>query len=176
MGRHHRRVVGAVDACRRDAPKVSIDLNIVSAGYGLLDEYEEIVSYDVSFAGQSPSDAREHARRLGIATALQERLPSYDAAIFLLGEDYLSAIEAPFGVCAQELYFASPAFAPDAGITRVDCGKAVAASLNVMAADVRATLFERFVVAVASRGWQTATEFALAGALPAAPEEQPSLL
>lgn len=71
----------------------SVDLRIVSAGFGLVREDEALPPYNATFAGLAKGRAQELGRRLHLGERVQEALGgTYDLALFLLGESYLQAI------------------------------------------------------------------------------------
>jgi len=164
-GRAHVRVRDALDAMRAARPGDSVDWVIVSAGYGVVSEDDFIPDYDATFAGVSPQVAKERGRELGISTALRERLAQYDAGLFVLPLTYLSAAEAPFQLPTTQLYFASPAFAPESGrSTVVPCGIHHARALGVAAREVAAARFAAFASEAAARGLRPVlTAYALSG-------------
>jgi len=72
-----------------------IDVDIMSAGYGMLRETDSIVPYEVTFSKMKKTDLRLTSKYLGITSKLQGRILSYDLIFFLLGDNYLDAIEWP---------------------------------------------------------------------------------
>jgi len=95
-GQQHRRLmrgVRALDARREagdDAP--SIDLRIVSAGFGLIDANHLTPPYNVTFAGLRKKDRRALSDRLGIPDNVRAFLSEpADLHVILLGDDYADA-------------------------------------------------------------------------------------
>lgn len=142
LGAAHRLVVNAV-AKLRTCPDTQVDLAIVSAGYGLLDEYDLVLPYDASFRGGRKA-ARETAQRLRIREQLTDRLSGhYSLALFVLGRVYLDALAPPFN-CAREIYFSARKVWASPSVTHVRAGQVEAQALKVSARIVGAMLFDQF--------------------------------
>lgn len=93
-GQQHKRLMRGVRAMREAHGPSSVDLRIVSAGFGLLRADEAIPTYDTTFSGMGARQLHAHANRLGIPTDLRQALREpYDLAIILLGEQYLKAAQ-----------------------------------------------------------------------------------
>ena len=163
-GRQHRAVVRSVDRLR--AAGATVDLVIVSAGYGIVDEHQSIVPYDARFAGLSKTVSLRRARQLGTNAALRTRLPAYDVALFLLSDAYLSAIEAPFAAAPLELYLASShCTLHGTGVVHIPVGVEAARRLGDASRTAKGTLFSRFTDAILTRGWPRALADLRSGAL-----------
>ena len=74
----------------------SLDVVILSAGYGVLAEETVIAPYQVTFAHLPASVRRPWIQRLAIAETLQTLVQSYDLVFFLLGGLYLEAAGFPW--------------------------------------------------------------------------------
>lgn len=158
-GQHHQSVMRTVERLRQAWPSTRVEVIVVSAGYGVIDESDLIIPYDASFAGLAPTIARERARRLGIRQRLQSRLGDHEAALLLLSEVYLSVLDPPLMQARCEIYFASPMVGlAGAGVVHVPAGRDEARRLGIAPRMVRASLFERFVEAATVRGWEPALE------------------
>lgn len=67
----------------------SVDRYFVSAGFGVVDEDEELPPYNVTFNDYSPSEIRKRASELGIEGDLLELLDEeYDLVFLALGSEY----------------------------------------------------------------------------------------
>jgi hypothetical protein len=110
-GKQHRRMVRGVQMLREVLGHENVDIRIVSAGYGLLDEDRVIAPYDVTFATMTRSAAVRWARGRGIPDALREAIRGYELVFVLLGSRYLDAIAPPVAATAGQrvIFFASPA-------------------------------------------------------------------
>lgn len=95
-GRQHLRVMEGINHLRENLGNNVVDLAIVSAGYGLLDENDEIVPYNVTFAEMKKSEVIEWSKHLNINEDTSKKIKSYDLVFFLLGEEYLRSLELPF--------------------------------------------------------------------------------
>jgi len=124
-GQQHTNVMEGIVTLR--SAGVACDLAIVSAGYGLIDEDRPIVPYDVTFHGMSRRAICDWAGFLGIPDAVRSTVRRYPLVIFLLGKDYLIAIDPPIPVAQGQrlIYFAAPGeVRPDvAGTVVVEAGK-----------------------------------------------------
>ena len=93
-GQQHKRLMRGVRAMREAHGPNSIDLRIVSAGFGLLRADEKVPTYDTTFSGMGVRKLQNHANRLSIPADLRQILREpYDLAIILLGEQYLKAAQ-----------------------------------------------------------------------------------
>ncbi|BCL80987.1 hypothetical protein ccbrp13_34520 [Ktedonobacteria bacterium brp13] len=96
-GRQHIEVMQGVELLRQAFGRNIVDVKIISAGFGLIDEDELVPPYNVTFAGLSAAKVFPIAKRLAIPQDLQAVLAQdYDCAFFLLGEEYLASIGLPF--------------------------------------------------------------------------------
>ena len=95
-GQQHVRLMRGVKAFREKHPKKdsdsTLDLHIVSAGYGLVPGRRKLAPYEATFQGMKKGELRDWADELGVATALRRVLTKpYDLALVLLGDSYLDA-------------------------------------------------------------------------------------
>ena len=95
-GLGHQYVVDGVRSIREALGPESVDLKIVSAKYGVLNEMDIIEPYDMTFRGMATEEIIEHSRSLKIHEQLQEEIPHYSLVIYCLGADYMKALELPF--------------------------------------------------------------------------------
>lgn len=75
-----------------------IDLNILSAGYGLISENQTIAPYEVTFNTMDSTTIRNWSAKQKITETLKERIKGYDLVFFLLGDKYLQSIEWPLAI------------------------------------------------------------------------------
>jgi len=94
-GKQHEYVVEGLNILRSNYGHSCIDLMIVSAGYGLLDENDLIVPYNASFSDMRTKDIIDWSRHLNIKENLEKAIQKYDLIIFLLGADYLKSLSLP---------------------------------------------------------------------------------
>ena len=112
QGLQHKYVLDGLRAIRKALGSESIDFGIISAKYGLLNEMDIIEPYDVSFNSMKHDEIIRTARNLKIHEDLQEKVPNYAIVFYLMGLDYLKALELPFwrdGI-TQHIFLVSPAY------------------------------------------------------------------
>jgi hypothetical protein len=95
-GRQQQRISEAIEILRSNNHKV--DRKFISAGFGLVDENEELPPYEITFSGMNQSEIDQRSRNLGIAKDVCEQLTNtgqdpYDIIFFPLGSDYYRAID-----------------------------------------------------------------------------------
>ncbi|MBO9128587.1 tRNA-guanine transglycosylase DpdA [Bacillus sp. 165] len=95
-GRQHLRVMEGIQHLRDKFGRHVVDFAIVSAGYGLLDEDDEIVPYNVTFSEMKKDEVVEWSNYLKINEETSALIQSYDLVFFLLGEEYLRSLCLPF--------------------------------------------------------------------------------
>jgi hypothetical protein len=106
-GQQHQRLMRGVRAAR-EVGTINVDLNILSAGYGLIRGDEVIAPYECSFQGMAPSQRRAWAGELGVPHAVRQTLASPSLlTIVLLGDDYLDScgLDATFDLGGPTLVF-----------------------------------------------------------------------
>lgn len=94
-GLQHVRLMDGVRLWRDAFGTQSLDVAIVSAGYGLIPEDRRIAPYEVTFKNMKRTEIVSWARRQRIPEAIRQRVQSYRLAIFLLGDKYIKAIDPP---------------------------------------------------------------------------------
>ena len=90
-GMQHLRLMEGIKSLREKLGKNIVDLCIVSAGYGLIDESQMIVPYEVTFNTMNIAGIAEWSRKLKIHESLSNTIKKYDLVFFLLGDKYLRA-------------------------------------------------------------------------------------
>lgn len=95
-GRQHSRVMEGIEHLRGKFGRDVVDLAIISAGFGLLDEDDEIVPYNVTFSEMKKDEVVEWSNHLKINADTSALIQSYDLVFFLLGEEYLRSLCLPF--------------------------------------------------------------------------------
>jgi hypothetical protein len=81
-----------VEIARRNG--IEVDVQILSAGYGLIKGGQVIAPYDVTFNTMSAKDATVWARHLKIRESMQAVLgEKVDMVLILLGERYIKAAD-----------------------------------------------------------------------------------
>lgn len=95
-GAQHLRLNEGVLALREKYGSDIVDVYIVSAGYGLISENYPILPYEITFNTMKKGEIVQWAQFLEINEKMEELLPCYDLVFFLLGENYIQALQLPF--------------------------------------------------------------------------------
>ena len=96
-GRQHRQLMQGVELLRQTFGHTVVDVKIISAGFGLVNEEQPIPPYNATFADLPSSKILTISQRLCIPQKIGAlMLDSYDCAFFLLGDNYLLSIDLPF--------------------------------------------------------------------------------
>lgn len=92
-GIQHQRLMRGIGSTRSSGA-IKSELQILSAGYGLVASSALLAPYEATFAGMKTRQLREWGRELGVARDVRTVLSQQrDLALVLLGEDYLAACE-----------------------------------------------------------------------------------
>jgi hypothetical protein len=93
-GQQHLRLMQGIRQLRERVGPNTIDLWILSAGYGLIPGDRQIVPYECTFQGMKPAELRKWAEHLRLAGSAQKFFadPSVDLNLILLGDFYLNAL------------------------------------------------------------------------------------
>lgn len=94
-GRQHLHVKEGVSLLRKTYGKEIVDLKIISAKYGLIDENREICPYNLSFSNMSAEKIDNWSKKLNINEELDKIIQNYKLTFFLLGADYLRSLKLP---------------------------------------------------------------------------------
>lgn len=96
-GRQHRQLMQGVELLRQTFGHTVVDVKIISAGFGLVNEEQPLPPYNATFADLPPSKILTISKRLRISQKIDALMHDcYDCAFFLLGESYLLSIGLPF--------------------------------------------------------------------------------
>ena len=158
-GKHHRLVMEGVQAVWQQWGHQTLDLAILSGGYGVLHADEMIIPYDVTFdqfAGEALSD---WGAMLQVPTKAAALVRQYDLVFLLLSGSYLAVLDLPLdvpdsvqqivltGQDSMELMPPKPNLHPF-----VAAGSAAARRWHVKAPHVRGFLFGRLCAQVVQHG------------------------
>lgn len=103
-GQQHIRLMRGVVSFREKFGTPSIELGILSAGYGLIDGFQKIVPYECTFQGMRVKELSEWAKHLNIPNSARSFFSiEADLALVLLGESYLRTL-----ALDDSVIFASP--------------------------------------------------------------------
>lgn len=100
-GAQHLRLMEGVKLLRKvggtknNDSDITVDVGIISAGYGLINEKTMIVPYEVTFNTMKGQEVDEWAQFLDIHKAFEQLISDYDLIFVLLGENYLRALNLP---------------------------------------------------------------------------------
>ena len=97
-GQQHVRLMRGVKAFREAQPTngsgSTLDLYVLSAGYGLVEGARLLAPYEATFQGMKTKELRGWADSLGVPAAVRRVLAQpYDLAFLLLGDGYLNACD-----------------------------------------------------------------------------------
>jgi hypothetical protein len=92
-GQQHVRLMDGVRRFREGHGEESVDLWILSAGYGLIPAFKAIVPYECTFQGMKTKDLASWATHLQLGTSIREVFAKpADFTLVLLGDPYLRAL------------------------------------------------------------------------------------
>jgi hypothetical protein len=97
-GTHHRMIMDGIQAVWRRWGQETMDITILSGGYGLLPANEIIIPYDVTFDEFDEDALAGWVDRLQIPKQTASLVNDYDLAFFLLSGRYLSVLDLPLNV------------------------------------------------------------------------------
>jgi len=90
-GQQHVRLMRGVRALR-ESNGFTVDLWILSAGYGLVQASRKLAPYEATFQGMKSAERRRWADALNVPADIRRVLAGeYDLALVLLGDEYLKA-------------------------------------------------------------------------------------
>ena len=162
-GEAHKLVMEGLELVRGSYEQSTIDLSIISAGYGLLSATDLIVPYDVTFEGLgvARSDVLELNRKVG------NLIKDYELVFFLLGKEYVQALRLPFGESGPgeqvpetvtQIFLLGASYRkliPDApNVHFVPAGNALSQTLGVMGVELKGFIFKKICEAVCRDGLQ----------------------
>ena len=103
-GMQHLRLMEGVTALRQQLGKEKIDVVIISAGYGVITEKEEIVPYEVTFNNMKLGEVDEWSKFLDIHQDFAKIVADYELIFVLLGEKYLRALKLPVTTNSKQTF------------------------------------------------------------------------
>ena len=97
---------------RKTYSQTVADLNIISAGYGLLSEEDVIVPYNVTFSGLKKGELLERSNSLKLHEQVTSLISEYDLVFFLLGKEYVQALQLCFQIpdTVTQIFLAAPSW------------------------------------------------------------------
>ena len=153
-GLGHRYLMEGLDQARARYGRRTIDLAIVSAKYGLLSEDNIIEPYDCTFRGLKVGDIAERGKTLQLHDSTKVLISRYKLVFFLLGKEYVRALQLPFAVTRIFLLGAGlKNLIPDAGnVHFVPAGKGLATELGTTNTALKGLVFKRLCGVVSRQG------------------------
>ncbi len=92
-GEQHVRLMRGVAELRKSG-KATVDLFVLSAGYGLIPEDRKVVPYEVTFATMKSKEIDAWSKALGVPGEFRKLVSgNYDLGLVLLGDNYLRACQ-----------------------------------------------------------------------------------
>ncbi|MGD9048508.1 MAG: hypothetical protein PVF77_10665 [Anaerolineae bacterium] len=158
-GTHHLLVMEGVQAVWQRWGRETLDLAILSGGYGLLRADDRVIPYNVTFDQFDEQALADWAGRLRIPEQAASLAGRYDLAFYLLSGRYLAVLDLPLDVPAsvQQIVLTgqdSLALVPAAPNIHpfVASGTVAARRWHVKAPHVRGFLFRRLCNQIAYHG------------------------
>ncbi len=164
-GQQHRYLMEGLQELRNMYGKDVVDLHIISAGYGLLKENDVIVPYNVTF-GNKKKDILELSNSLQIHKQVETLIADYELIFFLLGKEYIQALQLPFKVpdTITQIFLAAPSwkyvFSKFLSDIHVVCaGRDLADQIDgATGYNLKGVVFKKLCEAACSQGFQVFEE------------------
>ena len=166
-GKQHSRLMEGVNQVRTRYGQSSLDLAIISAEHGLLNENDIIAPYNVTFQQMKTAEILEKSRHLQLHERVAALIARYDVVFFLLGKEYVQALRLPFGESGPgeqvpetvtQIFLLGAGyrrFIPDApNVHFVPAGSALSQTLGVMGIALKGFVFKKICEAVCRDGLQ----------------------
>jgi len=146
-GPQHLKMMSGVQTLRQCFGEGACEVNIISAGYGLVSEHQKLVPYEVTFSGQKPREILASAEKLGIPSRLRKAVEGYALVAFLLGKDYLFSTQSPLQPSSGQrfLYFVaedSVVIAQAEHTTAILAGKSEARKYGASTLSLKGRMFQ----------------------------------
>ncbi len=111
-GRQHRLLMEGLEQIRACYGEKVVDLHIISAGYGLLSESDVIVPYNVTFQNLKTKQLLARSDSLQLHERVETLIADYDLVFFLLGKEYVQALQLPFKIPSTitQIFLAAPSW------------------------------------------------------------------
>ena len=157
-GQQHRYLMAGLEEIRKVYGSAVVDLHILSAGYGLLAEDDVIVPYNVTFSGLNKADLLARSNSLQLHERVEALIAGYDLVFFLLGKEYVQALQLPFEVpdTVTQIFLLGTGYRkliPDSpNVHFVPTGSGLARDLGVMGVALKGFVFKRICERVCHNG------------------------
>ncbi len=159
-GQQHLYLMDGLKQLRETHGQLVADLNIISAGYGLLSEQDVIVPYNVTFQKLKKKEILERSDKLQIHEHVDTLIANYELVIFLLGKEYIQALKLPFqnADSVTQIFLLGNThrkMIPDTQNSHfVAAGSDLARKLRVMGVALKGFVFKRLCEAACRDGFQ----------------------
>ena len=157
-GQQHRYLMAGLKEVRKVHKSATIDLHIISAGYGLLAEDDIIVPYNVTFSGLKKDELLARSNSLQLHKRVETLIAGYDLVFFLLGAEYVRALQLPFEIsnAVLQIFLLGTGYRklipPNAHF--VPAGGDLARELGVMGVALKGFVFKKICERVCRDGLQ----------------------
>lgn len=157
-GLQHKYLMEGLEQVRQFYGEQTVDLAIISAKYGLLRECEVIAPYNCTFQGLRTNEILERSRRLQLHERTKVLIRRYDLVFFLLGKEYVQALELPFGLtdAVTQIFLLGSThrrLVPNLpNVHFVPVGRDLARELRVMGIALKGVVFKKLCDAVCREG------------------------
>lgn len=128
---------------------VNVDYSFISSGYGYLNAEDYVIPYDVNFSAMSAYDIEKRGDFLRINQETAFSAKNYDLVFFLLGHEYLRALNLPFKDIKEEtkqIFFVTKSdekvIHDISGIIRMEVGNEEVKILNVKSSELKGYIFK----------------------------------
>lgn len=159
-GQQHQHLVTGLEEVRKVYGSAVVDLQIISAGYGLLAEDDVIVPYNVTFQGLKKREILGRSESLQLHERTKVLIERYDLIFFLLGKEYIQALQLPFEIpdTVTQIFLLGTGYRkliPDSPNTHfVPAGSDLARKLGVMGVALKGHMFKQLCRVVCQDGFQ----------------------
>ena len=148
-GGQHRYLMEGLEKVRSKYGKHTIDLAIISAKHSLLTESDVIEPYDFTFQGLRKEKILEQSNRLHIHDKTEALIKHYDLVFFLLGKEYVQALQLPFDVpdTVTQIFLLGPThrnlILDSPNVHFIPAGSDLARQFGVMNTNLKGAAFKR---------------------------------
>lgn len=163
-GQQHLHLKAGLEQLRTCYKEPVIDLHIISAGYGLLNESDIIFPYNATFKGLKSKELLARSNSLQLHERVETLITDYDLVLFLLGAEYVRALQLPFEVpdTVTQIFLigtGSQKLIPDLpNIHFVPAGPSLRRKLQTTYTTLKGLVFERLCAYVCRGGLQVFEE------------------
>jgi hypothetical protein len=163
-GPQHTLLMDGLEQVWATYGKRTIDLSIISAKYGLLNERDIIVPYNVTFSGLNKGNLLARSNSLQLHERVETLITDYNLVLFLLGAEYVQALQLPFEVpdtVTQIFLIGTGArkLIPDLPNTHfVPAGTPLSRKLHTTNTTLKGLVFERLCAFICREGLQVFEE------------------